>query len=124
MRRKVSINEIKDEIDQIRKTFPRLRDDSAFVFWFLRAFLADSEDVALKALTGDTSDKGIDAILIDERAKQVHLVQGKFHYSLGSHREKRNDVLALADLGALPWQSREVLDAFYSNRSSRSSEIR
>jgi hypothetical protein len=111
---KVTFSEIKDEINQIRKTYPKLKDDSAFVLWFLRAFLADSEESAQKALTGDTNDKGIDAILIDERAKQVDLVQGKFHVSLGEYIEKRNDVLALADLGLSPWERKNVLDKFYS----------
>ena len=39
MKIKVSIGEIKDEINQIRKTYPKLKDDSAFVLWFLRAYL-------------------------------------------------------------------------------------
>lgn len=104
MKAKVSIRGIKDEIDQIRRTYPKLKDDSAFVLWFLRAYLADSEESARKALTGASNDKGIDAILIDERAKQVNLVQGKFHLSLGEVGEKRNDVLSFADLANLPWE--------------------
>jgi len=114
MKVKVSIKEIKDEIAQIRKTYPKLRDDSAFVFWFLRAYLADSEEKIHTALTGNVNDKGIDAILIDEKAKQVHLVQGKFHCSLGDFREDRNDILAFADLGLLPWKSKQALTTFYS----------
>lgn len=114
MKTKVSIRGIKDEIDQIRRTYPKLKDDSAFVLWFLRAYLADSEDSARKALTGASNDKGIDAILIDERAKQVNLVQGKFHLSLGEVGEKRNDVLSFADLANLPWENKESLKAFYS----------
>lgn len=114
MKVKVSIREIMDEVRQIRRTYHKLKDDSAFVLWFLRAVLADSEDVAFKALTGDTRDKGVDAILIDERAKQVHLVQGKFHESLGEYSEPREKVLNFADLGNMPWQSKEVLAAFYS----------
>ena len=113
MKIKVSFREIKDEVAQIRKTYPKLKDDSAFVLWFLRAFLADNEDNAQRALTGDTSDKGIDAILIDERAKQVNVIQGKFHYSLGEFSEKRNDVLSFADLGLLPWQRKDILEAYY-----------
>jgi len=113
MKIKVSFREIKDEVAQIRKTYPKLKDDSAFVLWFLRAFLADTEDNAQRALTGDTSDKGIDAILIDERAKQVNVIQGKFHYSLGEFSEKRNDVLSFADLGLLPWQRKDIVEAFY-----------
>jgi len=111
---KVALKDVVDEVAQIRRAYPKLKEDSAFVLWFLRAFLADSEDVALKALTGDKSDKSIDAVLVDERARQVHLVQGKLHHSLGRHGEKRNDVLAFADLGNLPWENKEALNAFYA----------
>jgi len=104
MKSKISIREIKDEINQIRRSYPNLKDDSAFVLWFMRAYLADSEEVARKALTGGTGDKGIDAILIDERAKQVNIIQGKFHFSLGEFSEKRNDILSFVDLCTLPWE--------------------
>ncbi len=114
MKKIISIEDIKDEILEIRKTYSNLKDDSAFVLWFLRAFLADSEESAIKALTGDTGDKNIDAILVDERAKNVHLIQGKFHQSLGKYSEKRNDVIAFSDLGLKPWQSRDELAAFYA----------
>jgi hypothetical protein len=109
---KVSLNDLKDEVNLIRKTHPKLKDDAAFVLWFLRAFLADSEDQALKALTGATGDKSIDAILIDERSRQVHLVQGKFRQS--DHTEKRSDILIFADLSNYPWEDKRVLHAFYS----------
>jgi len=109
---KVSLDKLKEEVNQIRKTHPKLKDDAAFVLWFLRAFLADSEDQALKALTGATGDKSIDAILIDERSRQVHLVQGKFRQS--DHTEKRSDVLAFADLSNYPWEDKGFLRAFYS----------
>jgi hypothetical protein len=73
MKKKISFEDIKDEIGQIRKVHPKLKDDSAFVLWFLRAFLADTEHAALNSLAGVSNDKGIDAIMVDERAKQVHL---------------------------------------------------
>lgn len=114
MKPRVSIDSIKSEIDQIRRTYPKLKDDSAFVLWFMLAYLTDSEDVALKSLTGYTGDKGVDAIFLDERAKQGHIVQGKFHRSLGEHNEKRSDVLAFADLATLPWDEKEALNVFYS----------
>ena len=113
MKVKVSIREIKDEIDQIRRNYPKLKDDSAFVLWFLHAYLADSGEIARKALTGGTGDNGVAAILIDERARQVNLIQGKFHHSLGEFSEKRNEILALVDLGNLPWEDKHVLQAFY-----------
>jgi hypothetical protein len=113
MAAKVSLRYLKDETNQIRRTYPKLKDDSAFVLWFLRAFLSDSEDAALKALTGVSSDRNVDAILIDGRSHQVHLVQGKFRQSQ-QKAEKRNDVLAFADLSTYPWEGKKVLEAFYS----------
>jgi len=101
-----------DEVRQIRRDMPALKDDSAFVLWFLRAFLADSDESAKRALTGQTGDKNLDAVLIDENAKQVHLVQGKYHYS--ATPEKRNDVIAFADWATVPWCERKIRAAFYS----------
>jgi hypothetical protein len=118
MKQKISFNDLKDEIDQIRHNYPKLKDDSAFVLWFLRAFLAESEDAAIKALTGGTGDKGVDAVLIDHEVKQVHVVQGKFHQSLGEHLEKHGDVIAFAELASLPWESKDVLTAFYHKLDS------
>ncbi len=101
-----------DEIQQIRKELPALKDDSAFVLWFLRAFLAGSDESAKFALTGQSGEKNLDAVLIDENAKQVHLVQGKYHQS--SKPEKRNDIMAFADWATVPWEERKIRAAFYS----------
>jgi hypothetical protein len=103
---------LEDELRQIRKEIPVLRDDGAFVLWFLRAFLANSEESAISALTGQSGDKNLDAILIDENAKQVHLIQGKYHTS--AKPEKRNDVMAFADWATVPWCERQIRAAFYS----------
>jgi hypothetical protein len=108
---------LKDEIRQIRAEYPNLRDDSAFVLWFLRAYVADSEEMARGSLTGDTSDKGIDAILMDHGARQVHLVQGKYRLSLGECNEKRNDVLDLANKALMPWATQDEQRHFYSRLS-------
>lgn len=117
MKPKVSFNELRNEIDAIRKRYPTFKDDSAFVFWFLYAYLVDKEEIAKSALTGKEGGRGgeknIDAIYIDEKAKQCNIIQGKFHTSEGVS-EKRNDVLAFADLGLKPWKHKSVLEAFYS----------
>lgn len=84
---RTSIRDIQDEISQIRRLHPALKDDAAFVLWFLRAYIADSQESTLTALTGETGDKGIDAVYIDPAARQVHVVQGKFHKSLGEVSE-------------------------------------
>lgn len=109
---RISLRDIKDEVTQIRKLHPKLKDDSAFVYWFLQAHLSDSEEASLNALTGVSGDKNMDAILPDEKAHQVHLVQGKFRESLG-HSEKRNDVLAFAGLANYPTEDKKTLESFY-----------
>lgn len=109
---KVSISQLKDEIDQIRKANPQLRDDSAFNAWFLQAHLTDTFDQAKSSLTGETGDKNIDAIFIDDKARQVHIVQGKYRRD-ESKQEKRNDVLYFADLCNLPWKRKSEVDAFF-----------
>jgi len=117
MKTKATLSELKNEIDLIRKRYPAFKDDSAFVFWFLHAYLVDKEDTAKNALTGKEGGRGgeknIDALYIDDKARQCNIIQGKFHLSEG-FSEKRNDVLALADLGLKPWENKSALDAFYS----------
>lgn len=115
--KKVSINELKDEIKCIQKMNPTFKDDAAFVFWFLYAYLVDKEEVAKSSLTGKEGGRGgeknIDAIYIDDKNKQCNIIQGKFHTSEG-FSEKRNDVLTFADLAFKPWEDESILKAFYA----------
>lgn len=117
MKPKITLNSIKNEINSIRKKYPKFKDDSAFVFWFLLAYLVDKEDIARSSLTGKEGgsggEKNIDAIYIDEERKQCNIIQGKFHGSEG-FAEKRNDVLTFAELGVMPWEKKEILETFYS----------
>ena len=70
MKINVGLSELKNEIDLIRKRYPAFKDDSAFVFWFLHAYLTDKEETAKNALTGKEGGRGgeknIDAIFIDD----------------------------------------------------------
>lgn len=117
MKPKVTINEIKNEINSIRKKYPTFKDDSAFVFWFLFAYIVDKEEIAKSSLTGKeggrSGEKNIDAVYIDEKNKQCNIIQGKFHASEG-FGEKRNDVLAFAELCMIPWKNKTILESFYS----------
>ena len=117
MKINVGLSELKNEIDLIRKRYPAFKDDSAFVFWFLHAYLTDKEETAKNALTGKEGGRGgeknIDAIFIDERAKQCNIIQGKFRVAENA-TEKRNDVLSFVDIGELVWDDRPRLEAFYS----------
>lgn len=89
---------LKRELAYFREKFSNLHDDELFVVWFLRAFVTEDEEAAAKSLTGGGGDKGIDAVLIDDAAKIVFVVQGKYRQKFNQKNEWRNDVLGLAGL--------------------------
>jgi hypothetical protein len=113
---RISLNDVKGEVDTIRNRHPTFKDDSAFVFWFLIAYLVDKEVLAKESLTGKIGGRGgeknIDAIYIDEKNRQCNIIQGKFHLSEGC-AEKRNDVLSFAELGLLPWEGKAISESFF-----------
>ena len=58
--------------------------------------MTDSDDVAVKSLTGASNEGGVDAVLIDDDAEVVHMVQSKYHASLSKHNEGKLVVLGFA----------------------------
>jgi hypothetical protein len=94
----LTIQDLGRELREWERRFPRLRNDALFVAWFLRAYVTDEEQQAVDALTGRTGDKGVDAVLIDDKIRAVFLVQGKLRESLMRSSESRNDVLGFAQL--------------------------
>ncbi|MEX2645332.1 MAG: AIPR family protein [Gaiellaceae bacterium] len=94
----VTIQDLSRELREWERRFPRLRADALFVAWFLRAYVTDEDQTAVDALTGRAGDKGVDAVLVDDKIKAVFLVQGKLRESLMKSGEKREDVLGFAQL--------------------------
>lgn len=90
--------ELRRVLEDLNDRFPKLKDDEVFVMWFLRAFLADSDDGAASALCGGPTDKGVDAVFIDDSARTAFVVQGKRREGLGVKTEGRNDLISFADL--------------------------
>ena len=84
------------ELADIRERFPVLQADQLFVAWFLRAFLTEGEQDAVNSLTGGSGDKGVDAVHVDDQARAVSIVQGKYRAS--GKRENRSDIVAFAQL--------------------------
>ena len=82
----VSFEDLQGEVNGFEKSH-NLQADDAFVVWFLRAYILDDEARAIEALTGDSDERAIDAIHIDDSAKVVHIVQGKFHGKIGKHTD-------------------------------------
>ncbi len=85
-------------VKDIGSRFPHLSPDDLFSLWFLRAYVTEDEEDAAKALVGGSRDKNIDALLIDDNARAVFIVQTKFRQSLGKVTEKSNDVVGFADV--------------------------
>jgi len=94
----VTEQDLKTEIADMRERFPRLQDSDLFVAWFLKCFVTEKEDEAIAALVGGSKDKSLDAIFVDEPAKKVFVVQGKYRHRMDSGTEHRSDVTAFADL--------------------------
>jgi hypothetical protein len=90
--------ELRSEVAEFQRRFPRLSDEDSFLAWFVRAYLVDEDEQAVSSLTGTARDKGVDAVWIDENAHRVFLLQGKYRQKLSGKAEARNDVLGFADL--------------------------
>jgi hypothetical protein len=58
--------DLRSEVAEVQARFPQLADDDCFCAWFIHAYLVESEDQAVGAVTGATRDKGIDAVWIDD----------------------------------------------------------
>jgi len=108
---------LKDEIQGFKGQYPGLKDDAAFVLWFMRAYIDDAEEKTFLALTGESGDKGADAVLLDEKARKVHIIQGKFRQGFGNSTEDRGDVLSFADLAEVPWMPRSQRDLYFAKLS-------
>lgn len=94
----VTDQDLKTEIAEMRERFPRLQDSDLFVAWFLKCFVTEKEEEAISALVGGPRDKSLDAIFVDEPAKKVFIVQGKYRQRTGGALEHRSDVTAFAEL--------------------------
>jgi hypothetical protein len=92
-------NDLKASLNDISERFPKLSKDDLFVLWFARAYITESEAKAAEAVSGGARDKGIDAILIDDAARAVFVVQGKYREKLLASTEKRADIIALTEIG-------------------------
>ena len=86
------MKQLRSEINAINERIPKLSDDNAFIYWFLSAYLLDTDDSELikNSIVGAAGDVNIDAYYIDIRNKKVFLIQAKYRQEI-SVNEKRND---------------------------------
>jgi hypothetical protein len=95
---RLSEKDLRRELAEFRDRYPKLGDDEVFVLWYLRAFVTEDEPAAASALCGGPRDKGVDAILIDDPARIVFVVQGKYRQKVAGKNEHRGDVTGFAQL--------------------------
>src|SRR5436309_13623084 len=95
---KVDESILRRELDHLSERHPKLQRDELFILWFLRAYVTEDEELAARSLTGGAGDKGIDAVLIDDRDKFVVIVQGKYRQRISGRSEHRGDVLGFASV--------------------------
>jgi hypothetical protein len=97
----LTFDDLKDGIRELGDRYRQCGADDLFVLWFLRAYVTDRDELAAEAITGASRDKGIDALLIDDAAQSIFIVQGKYREKLGGKAEKRADVLAFGELASI-----------------------
>lgn len=97
---KLTVDDLKREIDDLKSRYPRLDEKELFVAWFMRAFVTADENSAIASLCGGSNDKEVDAVLIDDNSRKVFIVQGKYRNKLMDKGENRTDVMGFAELAA------------------------
>jgi hypothetical protein len=93
MKQAIQIRQLSKELEAFAQQVPALAIDNVFVAWFLRAYLTESDTVAIQAVTGGTRDKGVDAVLVDDKARVVYVVQAKYRKIRFGALEQRASVI-------------------------------
>ena len=96
----VTYEHLKSEIEELGRKYHKFPDEDLFVLWFLRAYITDNLEIAANAITNGPNDKGLDAVLIDDPARTIFFVQGKFRQGLSKKNETRSDVKSFAELAS------------------------
>lgn len=96
---KADMKDLAREIGDLEDRYPTLTRDDLFIAWFLRAYVTDDEESAIESLCGGPNDKGIDAVHLDDEAKVVFIIQGKYRQKLAAKPETRGDLLSFVRAG-------------------------
>lgn len=86
----VSFMDLKSELKELGYRFSKFKEEDLFVLWFLLAYITDDEQKAGDSITNGPNDKGMDAIFIDDPARIVCLVQGKYRREIGKKEMSRD----------------------------------
>lgn len=93
---KVTFIDLRMVLKELKYKFTKLVDEDLFVLWFILASIKDDDQQAADAITNGPNDMGLDAIFIDDPARIICLVQGKYRREIGKKNEVRGDILDFA----------------------------
>jgi len=114
MVRRVDIGTLKREVAELHEALPHWTLDNAFVHWFVRAFLVADAELAARAVTGVSHDKGVDGVYIDDNSSKAFILQGKFHQGEKAPQETRGEVLSFARIARQVTGSKSEYAAYES----------
>jgi hypothetical protein len=89
---------IESELNELRFQYTKLKNDDLFVLWFLRAYIVNNLKEAADSIAGGSKDKGIDAVYIDDDARAVFIIQGKYREEINKKSENRADIISFVQL--------------------------
>lgn len=92
------LDELERELKAFADEFTAVSSDNLFVTWFLRAYLTESDQAAIDAVTGGPGDKSVDAVLIDDKADVVYIVQAKYRRKRYGTAEPRGAVVEFSTI--------------------------
>jgi AIPR protein len=95
---KTTLQDLRQQVDDLGTRYTKLPDDALFVAWYLTAMLVDDEKVAVESTIGGAGDKSVDGVYVDDDIRCVFVVQAKYRQKLKAASEGRSDVLAFASL--------------------------
>ncbi len=121
--RPLDIRDLRTQLTDFETRHRGLSADEVFTAWFFRAYITADEEEAVKAVAGGSGDKGIDGVLIENRARRIFIVQAKNRKHLGQHSEKRADLLQLSDLARVLSDDDGKFREFLNDLEPRTAEL-
>ena len=92
----------------------QMQDYNAFIYWFIEVVFGLSHSQILNSICDGSRDKGIDAVIIDDRELNVIIIQSKYERSGRQAQIKDNEIKLFATVKSY-FDSRRSLNAAINN---------
>lgn len=111
-------------IEQVEEIEDRtgLLDYRAITYWFIETVFGMKSDEITNSICDGTHDKGIDAVLIDDREKHITIIQSKFERAGGQRQIKDGEIKEFAAVRSY-FESRSAYKAAVVNANKTASRL-